>query len=363
MKPFFYSLLAVSAALPAAWAQVGNDALDAATRRHIAQREMAQQPKQEAPLRLPHQERAREIADLVYNTWRVCHANGGNLAEWERCTTRSRVRKVRNLIVSQRGRYPQDYFREAQYMPSLDRFNYVGSVASCNGNTLAATYFGKVQFGDGKPSDTAFVILLVNEDGRWKVDQTRCFDLFRIPEVRKRLLARDTKVLMEQDGFHPYRSIPEIPPACPAPQLIGKIFVDCPGREIDLRINGISAHEFYDERRADVISGGLRRGSNTISYTIRELDGREHPSMAIGLFVMPETPGNAPVCVFDHILDASDAAKGGSFTFNVSNTQIASMNPKFTGEKPQPFHAVPLKKRDEKTEKPDPAVAPAPPAN
>ena len=169
--------------------------------------------------------------------------------------------------------------------------------------------------------------------------------------------------VVAQDGFPPYRPIPETPPACPAPQLIGKSFVDCPGREIDLRINGISAHEFYDERRADVISGGLRRGSNTISYTIRELDGREHPSMAIGLFVMPETPGNAPVCVFDHILDASDAAKGGSFTFNVSNTQIASMNPKFTGEKPQPFHAVPLKKRDEKTEKPDPAVAPAPPAN
>lgn len=352
MKSFFYSLLVISAAVPGAWAQVGNDALDAATRRQIAQREMAQQPKQEAPLRLPHQERARQIADLAYNTWRVSHANGGNFVAWEDCTTRSRVRKVRNLIVSQRGRYPQDYFREAQYMPSLDRFNYVGSVASCNGNTLAATYFGKVQLGDAKPADTAFVILLVNENGRWKVDQTRCFDLSRIPEVRKRLLARDTKVLMEQDGFHPYRSLPDTPPVCPEPQLIGKIFVDCPGREIDLYINGISSHEFYDERRADVISGGLRRGSNTISYTIRDLDGREHPAMAIGLFVMPETPGNSPVCVYDHILDASDAAKGGSFTFNISNTQIASMNPKFTGEKPQPFHAVPLKKREQKDAKP-----------
>lgn len=364
MKSFFYSLLALSVAATTTEAQVGNDALDAATRKHMAERDAANTPAPESPLRLPHQERAKEITDLAYNTWRVSHSNGGNLVAWENCTTRSRIRKVRNLIISQRGQYPQDYFREAQYMPSLDHFTYVGAVASCEGRTLAATYFGKMQLGEnGKPEDAAFVVLLVQEDGRWKVDQTRFFTLTRIPEVRKRLLARDTKVLLEQDGFHPYRAIPSAPPLCPAPQLIGKIFVDCPGREIDLKINGISMHEFYDERRADVISGGLRRGANTISYTIRDLDGKERPAMAIGLFVMPETPGNTPVCVYDHILDGSDSAKSGSFTFNISNTQIASMNPKFKGEKPEPFHAVPLKQKPQQDapQKSGP-TAPAPPA-
>ena len=267
MKSFFYSLLALSVAAAAAEAQVGNDALDAATRKHMAERDAANNPAPESPLRLPLQDRAREIAELAYNTWRVSHSNGGNLVAWENCTTRSRIRKVRNLIISQRGQYPQDYFREAQYMPSLDHFTYVGSVASCEGRTLAATYFGKMQLGEkGKPEDAAFVVLLVQEDGRWKVDQTRFFTLTRIPEVRKRLLARDTKVLLEQDGFHPYRALPDTPPLCPAPQLIGKIFVDCPGREIDLKINGISMHEFYDERRADVISGGVGRLFGHVVY-------------------------------------------------------------------------------------------------
>lgn len=69
--------------------------------------------------------------------------------------------------------------------------------------------------------------------------------------------------------------------------------------------------------------------------------------MAIGLFVMPETEGNRPVCVFDHILDAEDEANGGNFTFSVTNEQIASMNPQYKGSQPQPMHAVPLKPKQE----------------
>jgi hypothetical protein len=70
--------------------------------------------------------------------------------------------------------------------------------------------------------------------------------------------------------------------------------------------------------------------------------------MGIGLFVMQETPGNRPVCVFDHILDETDTAKGGEFTFEIRNENIASMNPRYSGTAPQPFHAVPLKTKAEK---------------
>jgi membrane protein insertase Oxa1/YidC/SpoIIIJ len=78
---------------------------------------------------------------------------------------------------------------------------------------------------------------------------------------------------------------------------------------------------------------------------ILDREGMARPSMAIGIFVAPETPGNMPVCVFDHILDETDKAEGGSFTFSIKNEHIASMNPKFSGEKPAPYHAVPLKEK------------------
>lgn len=307
----------------------------------------AQQPAPAAqPVRfgVPNQAAARATAERVYSTWRIGMTRRDEAA-WRSATTRSRQVKVRNLVVSQKGDFPDSFFRNQPEPPSLTKFEYIGAITGAGNRTLAVTYVGNVQLGEAKASENAFVLLFVFEGGKWKFDQSRMFDLAQLPKVKERLHRKDLNVLMEQDGFHPYAEPPAVPAACGHPQLIGKVFVDAPGRSIDMKINGISTHRFEDERRADVISGGLRRGRNTISYTISTDEKLEHPSMAIGLFVMPETPGNHPVCVFDHILDATDAARGGEFTFEIRNENIASMNPAFTGKAPQPFHAVPLKQR------------------
>ncbi len=301
-------------------------------------------PAQSAPkFNVPDQQQARTIADTIYNTWRVAMMSGNENA-WRNTTTQSRRVKVRNLIVSQKGKFPQDIFRDQPAPPALENFSYVGALAGPTNRTLAATYLGKVQLGEkGKAEMNALVLEFVHEGGKWRYDQSRLFNLGRLPQVEKRLRTGDLSVLQEQDGFHPYTNVPEVPPSCPCPQLIAKVFVDAQGREIDMRINGISLHQFADERRADVISGGLKRGLNTITYTIRTTNEKQKHDMAIGLFVMPETPGNKAVCVFDHIIDSGDAAQGGTFSFTVSNEMIASMNPGFSGAKPQPYHAVPLK--------------------
>ncbi len=311
------------------------------------QRAPQQQPQAPASFGTPNQQKAKETAEMVYNTWRLSMIRGSEPA-WRSSTCTSRQVKVRNLIISQRGEFPRDFFNNQPEPPRLENFRYVGALTGCNGRTLAATYVGRLQLGENKASENAFVLELVYENGKWKLDQTRFFDLSKLPEVRRRLHEQDLSILREQDGFQPYSALPRTPVACRAPELIGKVFVDSPGRNIRMSINGISEHEFADERRADVVSGGLRRGQNTISYTIETEEGKEHPAMAIGIFVMPETPGNHPVCVFDHILDAQDAANGGNITFTISNGHIASMNPGFTGQAPEPHHAVPLKAKPEK---------------
>ena len=291
---------------------------------------------------VPDQERARVTAETVYNTWRLSMIRGSEQA-WRSTTSNSRQMKVRNLIVSQKGSFPRDFFNASQETPKLENFVFIGALQGCNGYTMACTYVGQMQLGNGKAAENAYVLEFVFEGGRWKLDQTRFFNLSNLPEVKKRLHNRDLSVLKEQDGFQPYDRIPITPPACSSPALIGKVFVDCPGRNIDMIINGVSLHEFDDERRADVISGGLKRGVNTITYKIKNRDGLERPSMAIGIFVAPETEGNSPICVFDHSLDKTDSGEGGSFSFKILNEHIASMNPKFTGKKPEPYHVVPLK--------------------
>ncbi len=343
MREIFSAVpLLFALAAPLVQAQATPAALEAAMRQRAAQQQTS--PDSPASFGTPDQQKARETADMVYNTWRLSMIRGNEQA-WRSSTSAARQVKVRNLIVSQKGSFPRDFFKQQQEPPKLENFRYVGAITACNGRSMAATYVGKLQLGDGKAAENAFVLEFMFENGKWKLDQTRFFNLSQLPVVRERLYARDLSVLREQDGFQPYTSIPRSPAACHAPELIGKVFVDCPGRDIRMSINGISEHEFDDERRADVISGGLRRGRNTISYTIRDNEGQARPAMAIGIFVMPETEGNHPVCVFDHILDAQDTAEGGSITFSIENGHIASMNPKFTGKAPEPHHAVPLKRQ------------------
>ena len=338
--------LAACSTLTAVQAQVSPARLEAA-RRAQAERDQAKQAQDPASFITPNQDKAQEIGERVYNTWRLGMIRG-NEGAWRGATTTSRQMKVRNLIVSQRGDFPRDFFKhDPVEPPMLENFKYVGALAACQGRTMALTYVGRVQLGKEKSKEAAFVILMVDEGGKWKYDQSRFFMLDKLPAVRKRLVSGDVSVLREQDGFYPYAQIPKTPAACPKPQLIGKLFVDAPGREIEIKINGVSEHEFADERRADVIGGGLRRGTNTISYRIKDIPGQASPSFAIGLFVMPETKGNEPIVVFEHIVDAKDAATGGNFTFHVTNDMILAMNPskRVNGAKPAPFRPVPLKQK------------------
>ncbi len=305
-----------------------------------------EQKKSTGGLMVPNQAAAQEIAERIYNTWRLSMIRGNKTA-WENVTARSRQVKVRNLIVSQRGNFERDFFRDQiDNLPMLENFKFVGALAAAEGKTLALTYFGRLQLGDkGKPTPCAFVLHLVMEGNSWKFDQSTFFTLQSLPKVAERLGKKDATVLKEQDGFHPYDKVPTVPMLCPPPQLIGNIFVDCPGREVKVKINGVSQHEFYSERRADVISGGLRRGTNTITYRFADVPRDEKTSLAIGLFVIPETEGNSPATVFEYILDAEDVAEDGTFSFVVTNDSIAAMNPAFKGTKPAPFRPKPLKEK------------------
>ena len=84
-------------------------------------RPVAATPAAAAPARfgMPDQKAARTTAERVYSTWRIGMTRGDETA-WKSVTTRSRQMKVRNLIVSQKGNFPQDFFRDQPEPPSLD---------------------------------------------------------------------------------------------------------------------------------------------------------------------------------------------------------------------------------------------------
>ncbi len=304
------------------------------------------QPSTEA-LSYPHQERARELGETLYNTWRLAMQRRDEQA-WQKVTPRSRQQKVRNLVRSMKGKMSEDFFgEEAKSLPMLENFRFIGAIAGAQRRTMNLVYLGRLLVAEEQTQTVAYVLYFVDETGKgtWTFDQSRFVSLEHLPEYATRLSKKEVEVLRDVELFHPYASVPAVPTLVGDPQLLGKVFLDIPGRAVTMKINGVSTHEFHDERRADVILGGLRRGENTVNYTINDADGAPRDSFAIGIFVMPEKEGMQPTVVFEHILDAKDKAKGGSFTFYIGNSHLASMDQSYKGPRSAPFRPVPLKKK------------------
>lgn len=275
----------------------------------------------------PSQAQLKSDLETAYNTWRQ-HMVRQNYEGWQKTTSAYRKVKVRNMAVSEKRPWPQSLFNQHISPPSLLPLRYIGSVVK--GPTAAATYFGKVDWGiGGAPSENAYVLLFTNERGEWKYDQARFFNLAQLPKVRERLRNNDATVLEEQDGFQPTGIIPPVPPVCPVPQYIGKIFVDCPGRIVKARINNVSDHVFEDARMAEVISGGLRNGINSIDLNVTPAPNGKPGPLNIMVYVMPETVGNFPGQAYSCAIPANQAAQNGTATFTITADTIRQMAPQF----------------------------------
>lgn len=275
----------------------------------------------------PGDSQLRDDLDVAYNTWRL-HMLRGNYDGWRATTSAYRQVKVRNLAVSEKRPFPASLFRQPMAPPALSPLMYVGSVV--DGPTAAATYYGKVDLGLGEePTDAnALVLLFTNERGKWKYDQARFFNLSRLPAVRDRLKRGDATVLMEQDGFQPLGKIPPVPPLCPPAKYIAKILVDCPGRTVKANINNISHHEFDNTRQAEVISGGLRDGGNSITLNFADSPSGEKGAVLVEVYIMPEIPGHLPARAFSYFVPPKELPRNGPSLINVTPELLNTMAPK-----------------------------------
>lgn len=274
----------------------------------------------------PGDAKLRDDLDVAYNTWRL-HMIRGNYDGWRASTSAYRQVRVRNLAVSEKRPFPASLFGQHMAPPALGSLIYVGSVV--NGPTAAATYYGKIDLGLGQePSDSnALVLLFTNERGKWKYDQARFFNLSRLPAVKDRLKRGDATVLMEQDGFQPLGSIPPIPQICPSVKYIAKILVDCPGRTVKANVNGISDHEFDNTRQAEIISGGLRDGANSITLNFSDSPNGQKGAVLAEVYIMPEIQGNLPARAYTYFVPPDKQPQNGTVIINVTPELISTMDP------------------------------------
>lgn len=133
---------------------------------------------------------------------------------------------------------------------------------------------------------------------------------------------------MEQDGFQPLGKIPPVPPLCPPAKYIAKILVDCPGRTVKANINNISQHEFDNTRQAEVISGGLRDGGNSITLNFADSPSGEKGAVLVEVYIMPEIPGHLPARAFSYFVPPKELPRNGPSLINVTPELLKTMVPK-----------------------------------
>lgn len=248
-----------------------------------------------------------KVLPEVYNYWRNAMIVK-NPQAWQQITASHRVQEIKNRLLSQKASWPEAVFHIPALPPSLKGLELVS--AHSKGATAKLVYFGKVDFGvGGNPTDNLLVISFLYERGGWKYDNAEFINLKSLPKVRKDLQNGKRDYVQGVD-FLPDGKIPPIPSAVPPVHTIAKVYTFCPGREVKVRINGISSHRFQDTQDAEIILGGARNGINDLSFEIANLpDYHGKAPLTLRVYLFSEVYGVKPIKVFEYQIKEGETPK------------------------------------------------------
>jgi len=247
----------------------------------------------------------RAELERTYEVWRQSVIRK-DAPTWQRFTAPHRRMEIRNRILSEKKPFPASVFVLPAPPPSLTGLSFLE--ATQNGPTAKASYFGKVDFGvGGQPTDNLLVLSFVKVGPAWLYDRADFVNLAVLPEVRKELAAGDLRYLRETPDARPNGVVPPVPAEVGTAQYIAKVYVFCPGREVQVQANKISRHRFANAKEAEIIIGGARDGDNEIQFTIKNLEGGTGgEALTVRVYLMSQVPGVKPVKAYEYLVKEND---------------------------------------------------------
>jgi hypothetical protein len=260
-----------------------------------------------------------------YNAWRdaVIRKDAGT---WQRLTPEFRRIEVKNRIVSEKRAYPAAIFDLPAPPPAVKGLRFLE--AKQNGATAKASYFGKIDFGvGGEPSDNLLVLSFIRGGAGWLYDHADFVNLAALAEVRKELAAGELKYLKETPEAQPSGVVPPVPIEAHQAKYIAKVYVFCPGREVQVQVNKISRHRFANAKESEVITGGAVDGANEVQYAIKKLEGGTgKEAMTIRVYLMSEVQGVQPIKIFEYQVAEGEVPKPfGSGDFQLDAATVAKL--------------------------------------
>ena len=272
------------------------------------------------------QDNLRPGLESSYNAWRESMIRK-DASTWQRVTAEHRRVEVKNRILSEKKAFPSSVFELPAPPPPIANLKFLE--AKQNGPTAKAAYFGKIDFGiGGEPTDNLLVLSFVRGGAGWLYDRADFVNLGALPAVRKELAAGDLKYLKETPEAQPSGVVPSTPIEARPAKYIAKVYVFCPGREVQVQVNKISRHRFANAKEAEVIVGGAVDGANEIQFSTKKLDGGTgKEAMTIRVYLMSEVAGVKPIKAFEYQVAQNAAVKPfGTDNFVVDAATVAKLN-------------------------------------
>jgi hypothetical protein len=274
------------------------------------------------------QETLRPALETTYNLWRQAILRK-DPTQWERSTATYRRVEVRNRILSERRAFPAAIFDIPAAPPAIEGLKFLE--ANQEGATAKASYFGKVDFQVGEvPTENLLVLSFIREGNTWLYDRADYVNLEGLPDVRKELAAGDLSYLKETPEARPSGIVPQTPVAAQLAKIIAKVYVFCPGREVQVQINKISRHRFANAKEAEIVIGGATEGPNEVQFTVKKLEGgKGTEAMTIRVYLFSEVDGVKPVKAFEYQIEEGGTPKDfGTEMFTVDAAMIRQITAK-----------------------------------
>ena len=268
------------------------------------------------------QEDLRKGVEAGYNGWRDAVIRK-DAAAWQRFTPEFRRVEVKNRIISEKRAFPAAVFDLPAPPPSIKNLKFLE--AKQNGATAKASYFGKIDFGvDGTPADNLLVLSFVRGAGVWLYNRADFVNLAALPEVRKELAAGDLKYLKETPEAQPDGVVPHTPIEARPAKYIAKVYVFCPGREVQVQVNKISRHRSANAKESEVVIGGALDGPNEAQAAIKKLEGGTgKEAMTIRVYLMSQVQGVQPIKIFEYqVAENGEVKPFGSSDFQVDAATV-----------------------------------------
>jgi len=274
------------------------------------------------------QDQLRPTLETTYSAWREAMIRR-DPAAWQRVTAEHRRVEVKNRIISEKLPFPAAAFDLPAAPPSVEGLKFLE--VKQNGPTAKLFYFGKVDFAvGGEPTENLLVLSFVKGAAGWLYDRADFVNLMALPAVRKELTAGNLKYLKEVPEAQPSGVIPPTPIAARPAKYVAKVYVFCPGREVQLQVNKISRHRFANAKEAEIVIGGALDGLNEVQYTVKKIEGGTGKEvMTIRVYLMSEISGEKPFKVFEYQIAAGETPKSAATgTFNIDSTVTAKITTK-----------------------------------